>query len=92
MEKNKATSDNQSSNRPKRLIKNDKKLNIENGTIIGKYDIVFKYKEKRSIKNNKKKIKIKIIFTNYYTFYSFYFGSNFFNCNFTQKKIISSKN
>ena len=58
MEKNKTTSDNQSSNRPKRLIKNDKKLNIENGTIIGKYDIVFKYKEKRSIKNNKKKSKL----------------------------------
>ena len=60
MEKNKTTSDNQSSNRPKRLIKNDKKLNIENGTIIGKYDIVFKYKEKRSIKNNKKKSKLKL--------------------------------
>ena len=60
MEGNKTKSDNQSSNRPKRSIKNGKKVNIETCSINENYDIVFKYKEKRSIKNNKKKSKLKI--------------------------------
>ena len=60
MEGNKTKSDNQSSNRPKRSIKNGKKVNIETCSINENYDIVFKYKEKRSIKNNKKNSKLKI--------------------------------
>jgi len=55
MKENNSKSVNQSSNRPKRSIKNGKKTNIENNSLpIEKYDIVFKYKGKRSIKNNKK--------------------------------------
>jgi len=60
MEGNKTKYDNQSSNRPKRSIKNGKKVNIETCSINENYDIVFKYKEKRSIKNNKKNSKLKI--------------------------------
>ena len=60
MEGNKTTSGNQSSNRPKRSIKNDKKLNSQNCFINERHDIVFKYKEKRSIKNNKKNSKLKL--------------------------------
>jgi len=55
MKENKSKSGNQSSNRPKRSIKNNKKSNIENDSLpTEKYDIVFIYKGKRSIKNNKK--------------------------------------
>ena len=60
MEGNKTTSGNQSSNRPKRSIKNGKQLNSQNCFINEKNDIVFKYKEKRSIKNNKKNSKLKL--------------------------------
>ena len=61
MKENKSKSDNQSYNRPKRSIKNYKKPNIQIDSLTTeKNNIVFKYKEKRSIKNNKKNSKLKL--------------------------------
>ena len=61
MKENKSKSDNQSFNRPKRSIKNYKKPNIQIDSLTTeKNNIVFKYKEKRSIKNNKKNSKLKL--------------------------------
>ena len=61
MKENKSKSDNQSFNRPKRSIKNYKKPHIQIDSLTTeKNNIVFKYKEKRSIKNNKKNSKLKL--------------------------------
>ena len=61
MKENNSKFSNQSSNRPKRSIKNYKKPNIQIDSLTTeKNNIVFKYKEKRSIKNNKKNSKLKL--------------------------------
>ena len=61
MKGNKTASYNQNGIKQKRSIKNRKKLVIQNGFLSTEnFDIFFKYKEKRSINNNKKNSKLKI--------------------------------
>ena len=59
MKENKAVTYNQSAIKTKRSIKNGRKLNVDNGFLnTDNLNTVFKFKGKRSIKNNKKKSKL----------------------------------
>ena len=61
MKENKAVPYNQSAIKTKRSIKNGRKLNVDNGFLnTDNLNTVFKFKGKRSIKNNKKKSKLKL--------------------------------